>query len=249
MNAKNVLNKVIALLSKTEVHLATAKLADGTIVESPSFDVEQPLEVVTEDGKVAAPDGEHELVLEDEEGNEILIKVTTEGGVIVSRADMELEDEVEDEADAVEDMVAGLIDTLTPDEVSTEVAEEIAEKVLEALEDKIEILKAKKKHKMEAIIGSEKSDEKRVEELEDEDEDPLMKMAYRIEELEKRVAKMELPDMDEEVVDRDAEIEELEDEEEELPKFNGAPVDKMSKVNVGKAVKNSQSAFLSKLYK
>jgi hypothetical protein len=60
---------------------------------------------------------------------------------------------------------------------------------------------------------------------------------------------MELPKMDEEVVDRDAEIEDLE-EEEDLPKLTGAPIEKMSKVNVAKGnQRNSQSTFLSKLYK
>jgi hypothetical protein len=57
---------------------------------------------------------------------------------------------------------------------------------------------------------------------------------------------MELPEMDEEVVDKDAEIEELEDK---LPKLDGAPIEKMSKVANVKAIKNAQSSFLSKLYR
>jgi uncharacterized coiled-coil protein SlyX len=196
MNAKNVLDKIVTLLSKSEVKMAEAKLVDGTIVESPSFDVEQPLEVVTEEGKVPAPDGEHELVLTDESGNEILIKVTTEGGIIVGRENVDITEEVED---VVEDAV-----------------EELAEET-----DEVKPL----------------------------GDDVLAKLSYRIEELEKRIAKFEeaLPEMDEEVVDKDAEIEELEDEE-KLPRLNGAPVEKMSKVNVGKRNKNSQSTFLSKLY-
>lgn len=234
MNAKNVLNKIVTLLTKQEAKMAEAKLADGTVVESPSFDVEQPLEVVTEEGKVPAPNGEHELVLRDEEGNEILIKVTTEDGIIVARENIELQEEVEEEVkeEAIEDMVAGLIDALTPDEVSTEVAEDIAEKVLDALEDKIEVLKKRTKMSEEEVK---------------EEDDMLTKMAYRIEELEKRVAKMELPEMDEEVIDKDAEIEELEDED-KLPRLNGAPIEKMSKVSVVKGKRTPQSTFLSKLY-
>ena len=105
MNAKNVLDKIVTLLSKSETKMAEAKLVDGTIVESPSFDVEQPLEVVTEEGKVPAPDGEHELVLEDEAGNEILIKVTTEGGIIVGRENVDITEEVEDVVeDAIEEL-------------------------------------------------------------------------------------------------------------------------------------------------
>ena len=42
MNSKNVLNKIIALLSadevKEEVKLAFAELADGTVLESATFD-------------------------------------------------------------------------------------------------------------------------------------------------------------------------------------------------------------------
>jgi hypothetical protein len=239
MNAKNVLDKIITLLSKTEEKMTEAKLVDGTVVESPSFDVGQPVEVVTEEGKVPAPDGEHELVLTDESGNEILIKIETEGGIIVERQNVELEEEVKEEV--IEDMVAGLIDALTPDEVSTEQAEQIAEKVLDALEDKIEVLKKRTKLSEETEeVGPLPGDE-----------DFLTKLAYRIEEMEKKMAKFEeaLPKMDEEVVDKDADIVDLEEDEDELPKLNGAPIEKMSKVANVKAVKNSQSSFLSKLYK
>lgn len=196
MNAKHVLNKIITLLSKDETKMAEAKLVDGTVVESPSFDVEQPLEVVTEEGKVPAPDGEHELVLRDESGNEILIKVVTEGGIIVSRENVDITERVE------------------------EAIEELAEETEE------------------------------VEPL-TEDDDMMTKLAYRIEELEKKIAKFEedLPKMKEEVVDKDAEIKELEEEEDELPKLNGAPIEKMSKVANVKVTKNAQSTFLSKLYK
>ena len=195
MNAKNVLDKIVTLLTKQEVKMAYAKLADGTVVESPSFDVEQPLEVVTEEGKMPAPDGEHELVLEDEAGNEILIKVKTVDGMITERENVDITDVIED---AVEELAE----------------EEVEVKPLT------------------------------------EDDDMLTKLSYRIEELEKRIAKMELPKMDEEVVDKDADIVDLEEEEEDLPKLTGAPIEKMSKVSVGKGnQRNSQSTFLSKLYK
>ena len=196
MNAKNVLDKIVTLLSKSETKMAEAKLVDGTVVESPSFDVGQPVEVVTEEGKVPAPDGEHELVLTDESGNEILIKIETEGGVITERENVDITERVED---AIE-----------------ELAEETEE--------------------VGPLPG---------------DEDFLTKLAYRIEEMEKKMAKFEdaLPKMDEEVVDKDADIVDLEEDEDELPKLNGAPIEKMSKVANVKAVKNSQSSFLSKLYK
>jgi uncharacterized coiled-coil protein SlyX len=200
MNAKQVLNRIITLLSKEEEEkMATARLADGTIVESPAFAVGEAVEVVTEEGKIPAPDGEHELLVADAEGNEVLVKVKTEGGIITER-------------------------------------EEEAVGEVEAEEEKPE----------EKEMMAEETEE--VEPL-PQDEDMMTKLSYRIEELEKKVAKFEeaLPKMDEEVVDKDAEIEEL---EAELPKLNGAPVEqRMSKVGNAKGIKNSQSAFLSKLYR
>jgi hypothetical protein len=73
-------------------------------------------------------------------------------------------------------------------------------------------------------------------------------MAYRIEEMEKKISKME--EVKEEVVDKKADI------EEELPKLDGAPIEEGYKFSAeenknrfGKKVSNSQSTFLSKLYK
>jgi hypothetical protein len=115
MNAKNVLNKILTMLSleKEEVKMTYAKLADGTVVESPTFDVGEPVEVVTEDGKVPAPDGEHELALKDSEGNDVLIKIETEGGIITERENVELpaseEDRIEEEMESIagDDMGGG----------------------------------------------------------------------------------------------------------------------------------------------
>ena len=197
MNAKNVLDKIVTLLSKSEVKMAEAKLVDGTIVESPSFDVGQPIEVVTEEGKVPAPDGEHELVLTDESGNEILIKIETEGGVITERENVDITERVE------------------------EAIEELAEETIE-----VEPLPGE----TGPLPG---------------DEDLLTKLAYRIEEMEKKMAKFEeaMPKKEEEEMEED-------EDEDELPKLNGAPVEqKLSKVASVKATKNGQSAFLSKLYK
>ena len=83
-------------MDEKEVTLTYAKLKDGTIVESPTFDVGETLDVVSEDGtKTPAPDGEHELALKDSEGNETLIKVITKDGKIAERENVELEGEVE----------------------------------------------------------------------------------------------------------------------------------------------------------
>jgi hypothetical protein len=233
MNARQVLDKIVKTLSlsKEEVLFTYAKLADGTIVESPTFDVGEPVEVVTEDGKTPAPDGEHELSLKDSEGNEVLIKVITKDGIITERENVELGDDKEVE--------------------------------------------------MESIAGGDMGDDEEVDTEETanpipEDEDMksvIEKMAYRIEELEKKMQSMEtikeggeadkvktedLPGDPTKVntVDKLAAVEPDEDEEEEeLPKLDGAPIDENApnktgiKMNKKGSMVNPQNSFLSKLYK
>jgi hypothetical protein len=237
MNSKTVLGKILTLLSlnENEVNLTYAKLADGTIVESPTFDVGEPLEVVSEDGtKTPAPDGEHELSLRDESGNENLIKVITKDGKIVERENVEMEDvEVKD----------------IPQAGETDKANEVKDA---AGSVKDGTMMAEETEEVETIPAD---DEKSMDEEEKEIEINLGKkmeeMVYRIEEMEKKMAKMEeamMPAPDEEVVE-----EAMEDEE--LPKLDGAPVEGASKFssentkNYGKKVKDAQSSFLSKLYK
>ena len=80
-------------------------------------------------------------------------------------------------------------------------------------------------------------------------------MAYRIEEMEKKMMKMEeamMPPVDQTVDEEVA----MATEEEELPKLDGAPTEEAMKFstdsnrkNYGKKVADSQSNFLSKLYK
>jgi hypothetical protein len=232
MNARQVLDKIVKTLSlsKEEVLFTYAKLADGTIVESPTFDVGEPVEVVTEDGKTPAPDGEHELSLKDSEGNEVLIKVITKDGIITERENVELGDDKEVE--------------------------------------------------MESIAGGDMGDDEEVDTEETanpipEDEDMksvIEKMAYRIEELEKKMQSMEtikeggeadkvktedLPGDPTKVntVEKMAAVEPDEDEEEELPKLDGAPIDENApnktgiKMNKKGSMVNPQNSFLSKLYK
>ena len=229
MNSKKVLDKIMALLSITkEVNFTYAKLADGTIVESPTFDVGESLDVVTEDGKTPAPDGEHELSLRDEAGNENLIKVTTKDGKIVERANIELpssEEEMTAEDVKVEDIpqVDGVIGKEKKEEKMEEVeplesGDGVEEEVEPILEDEVGI--DMKKH------------------MED--------MTYRIEELEKKIAKMESI---EEITQR----EDDDMEEDKTPKLDGAPIDEVKMSNILPKQKNkggdAQNTFLSKLYK
>jgi hypothetical protein len=208
MNSKNVLNRILTLLSMEgkEEKFTYAKLADGTIVESPTFDVGEPVEIVTEEGKSPAPDGVHELTLRDTEGNEVLIKVRTEGGIIVERENVELEKDEEVKMESIAGADMG----------GDEEGDEETDSVLPLPEDFAK---------------------------------SYQELAYRIEELEKKMKKFE--EVKEEVVDKKADIEE-ELEEEELPKLDGAPVEegsaKMKKFGKQKTTASGQSMFLSRLY-
>jgi hypothetical protein len=253
MNAKQVLNKIITLLSKDEVELTYAKLADGTIVESATFDVGEELFVVSEDGtKSPAPNGTHELMLKDTEGNETLLKVITEDGKIVERENVELADadasmeevkdlpntNVEDEANVISDVTSPANNDkgLKPASMMSEVTEEVS--TLPSTGD--------------GVPADTEDDEPSIEiEL----KDVVAKLAYRIEEMEKKMEEMGKMKMEEEVVDKDAEVKEEDDIDMELPKLDGAPVEtKMSSVesnkkNFGKKSMSTQDSFLSKLYK
>jgi hypothetical protein len=223
MNAKHVLNKIIAALSADKpVEMAYAKLADGTILESPTFDVGELAEVVSEDGtKSPAPEGEHEVILKDSEGNDVRIKILVDAeGKITERENVELADGAKDEE----------VKKIPEDMASI------------AGED----------------IGGEDEDagDLPVESIPEDMEKKYSDLAYRISEMEKKVAKMEQA-KEEEIKGKPAEDKKEADikMEEDLPKLDGAPIDenaskgqniKMSKKD---KVVSSQSNFLSKLYK
>jgi hypothetical protein len=238
MNAKTVLKKLVMMLSSNEVEFTYAKLKDGTIVESPTFDVGEPLEVLSEDGtKSPAPDGEHELALRDSEGNETLFKVITEGGVIKERENVELADlEIKEAKD---------IPASGPNEMPTEMSEETYETAPGDIPTTGDGIPADVDQGK--LVGTDKDIAKMMEEL-----------SYRIEEMEKKMKmaedkEKEKMEVDEEVVDKDADIEE-EMEEEELPKLDGAPVEarikKLSAVNTNKSTPglSSQERVLARLY-
>ena len=50
MNSKKVLNKIFQLLSLDEVEFTDARTAEGMILQSPTFDLNEPVEEVHEDG-------------------------------------------------------------------------------------------------------------------------------------------------------------------------------------------------------
>ena len=245
MNSKTVLSKILGLLSMDkEVELTYAKLKDGTIVESATFDVGEDLFVVSEDGtKTPAPDGEHELSLKDESGNENLIKVFVKDGKISERENVELETvKVEDLPSASGDVLEV---NVVPDQKNqvksgTLMAEE-TEEVMPIPED------------------ATKEDESEVEINLGDMVKKIEEMSYRIQEMETKMEAM-MPPVDSEVTQEVAGMkmsaEPDEEEEEELPKLDGAPMEEATRFsaetnrkNYGKKTTDSQSTFLSKLYK
>jgi hypothetical protein len=242
MNARQVLDKIVKTLSlsKEEVLFTYAKLADGTIVESPTFDVGESVEVVTEDGKTPAPDGEHELALKDSEGNEVLIKVMTKDGVITERENVELPDsEEEKEVEEMESIAGG--DMGDDEEVSTEeTANPIPEdsdkedmgKMIQKMQYRIEELEKKMQSMMEVKSEGGDAEKVKTEDLPGDVGTGYVKPATEM-----------------------AAVEPDEDEEEELPKLDGAPIEENAqkqngvKFNKKKVMVNTQNSFLSKLYK
>ena len=221
MNSKEVLNKIISMLStdKKVAEMTYAKLADGTIVESATFDVGETLDIVSEDGtKSPAPNGTHELALRDSEGRDVLIKVVTEEGKIVERENVELpaseEAEVESEMKKDVKMEDETAEPMTEDtdkpteEMPTEEVD--MKSMVEKLQYRIEELEKKMTEMMEVkedqISEGEKAEVKKVEDI----------------------SEMSLPKLDGAPV-----------EENVKPTIN----------KFGKKVTNSQSSFLAKLYK
>jgi hypothetical protein len=226
MNAKQVLGKILTVLSaKEEVLFTYARLADGTVVESPTFDLGETVEIVTEDGKSPAPNGYHDLELKDSEGNEVYIRVKTEDGKIVERENVE---EAKPEAEAEFESIAG--EDIGGEEDSTEqtdTAEPLTEdtdmkKVMQKLQYRIEEME-KKMQTMEELFP--KPNEEAV-------SDVSQAEVVKTEKLPETMSAVEP------------------DEEEELPKLDGAPIEEAPKVKgtFGKKTNSPQGTFLSKLY-
>ena len=230
MNSNIVLNKIMKLLSlsKEEVSLTYARLKDGTIVESPTFDVGEAVDIVSEDGtKTPAPDGEHELALKDSEGNETLLKIITKDGKIAERENVELE----------------VIDVKPIPQA------EQKDKVNEVPTAEGSVSSGTKLAEIDPTTSTDETTEE-VEPLpSDTDSEDMgamvQKLQYRIDELEKKINKM-----------AEVSIEVEKEEEEELPKLDGAPIEEAMKntkfsaaTKRNEKVKNTQNRFLEKLYK
>ena len=223
MNAKQVLSKIINALSmEKEVAMTYAKLADGTILESPTFDVGEEVSVVSEDGtKTPAPNGEHEVILKDSEGNDVRIKVMTTDGKITERENVELAEGVkEDEVKKLpEDMASIAGEDIGEGEEESEDAE--VEPITEDMASMVEkmqyrISELEKKY-AEFIVKEDKIEGKPTEDKKEAD----IKMEEE-----------ELPKLDGAPID-------------ESPLANALK----EKQKFGKTVGSTQNTFLSKLYK
>jgi hypothetical protein len=244
MNSKTVLSKIMSLLNiEDTISLTDARTADGTILQSPTFDLGEKVEVVSEDGtKTPAPDGEHQIELKDSEGNEVIIRVMTKDGIITERANVE-----EMEIVKVEEIPQASGDLLKVNETPTQ-------------KNSVEsgtLKMAEQTDTAEPITEDEDAPTKEMP-TEEVDMGKMMDdMSYRIGEMEAKIAKMEeamMPPVNSEVTEEVAGVKMAEVDEEELPKLDGAPVEQATKFasqtqnNYGKKVNDSQSNFLSKLY-
>jgi hypothetical protein len=255
MNSKTVLNKIMQMLSLTEeVALTYAKLADGTIVESATFDVGEELFVVSEDGtKTPAPNGFHDLMLKDTEGNETLLKVKSEDGKIVERENVEMADV---DAEKIKTQPIPSVGNEDKENVFPDSKGQVKDgtQMAEVTED---VAPLPEDTESEDEAGDDSEVEINLGDLSKK----LEEMSYRIEEMAARVMKCEeamYPPVDSEVTEEVAGVKmAAEPDEEELPKLDGAPVEDAEKIhkfntnrkNYGEKLVDSQSSFLSKLYK
>ena len=225
MNSKTVLSKIMSLLNiEEQVSLTDARTADGTILQSPTFDLGEKVEVVSEDGtKTPAPDGEHQIALKDSEGNEVIIRVITKDGIITERANVEeANPEVEMETVKVEEIPQASGDLLKVNETPTQ-------------KNSVEsgtLKMAEQTDTAEPITEDEDAPTKEMP-TEEVDMGKMMDdMSYRIGEMEAKIAKMEeamMPPVNSEVTEEVAGVKMAEVDEEELPKLDGAPVEQATK--------------------
>ena len=246
MNAKSVLNRIATLLMSEEVKFTDARTADGTILQSPTFDLGESVEVIDADGKkTPAPDGEHEIALKDSEGKDVIIRIVTKDGKITERENVEEEHpEVEDEM--------GKMDEEVVDKKAEEETHMADEKKGALTTDEAHSLPNTTDEDPRNRVGSDKDDMK----------DPIIALSYKIDELEAKLKHM-MEKFNTAFPEEGAEVSSLipsgenmaavEEDEEELPKLDGAPVDPLAKEqnskNFGKKSADYQSSFLSKLYR
>jgi hypothetical protein len=75
--------------AKRKTGFVEAKTTDGAVLESKTYDVGEEVYVVKDGEETPAPDGEHQVVLKDSEGNDVKIRVITKDGKITQRENVE----------------------------------------------------------------------------------------------------------------------------------------------------------------
>ena len=241
MNSNTVLGKIMTLLSmdRGEEKLTVARLADGTLVESPTFDVGESVEVIHEDGtKTPAPDGEHLLELKDESGNINRIKIFTEDGIIKERENVEIEaEEHEDKEEELADVSTEEVEALPESGKVEEISEQVT-------------LESEEESKEEELVDEEVVDkDAEIVDLKTQ----LKEHSDKIEEMKERIE--ELVKYFEEIKEEEEKLEEEEKNEEELEskRLDGAPVEKQNfnkqKKNNTFRIPNSHNSVLSRLYR
>lgn len=232
MNSKDVLNKILTLLSvtKEEVSFTDAKTTNGDILQSPTFDLGESVEVVSEDGtKTPAPDGEHEIVLKDSEGKDVVIRIVTKDGKITERENVEeAHPEMEEEMKTEVKKVQPIPEDYEPAANEVKFGEETELPSGDGTEDEVDTIPEDDTENLGSVIE---------------------KLSYRITELEKKMASMEMQPTEEVKKEKDI-------EEPKVPKLDGAPVEEMkfslqgtgTKTPKKGSIEDFQNAFLSKLY-
>jgi hypothetical protein len=182
-------------------------------------------------------------MLKDTEGNETFLKVKSEEGKIVERENVEMAD-----AEMVKTKPIPAVGNENKDNVMPDLEGQVKDGTMKMAEETDEV-----DPNMPETDGEEMKKEveinlgKKMEE-----------MAYRIEEMAKKIAKMEamMPPLASEVIQEVEGIKMAEVDEEELPKLDGAPIEDVNAItkfeanrkNFGKKVQDPQNSFLSKLY-
>jgi len=106
MNSSNVLAKIMKMLafSKDDIALAGAQSEDGTIYESPNFEVGDEINTVSEDGTLLpAADGSIEVIIQNEDGEEEGAIITIADGKITAVSGHPEESEDEETGEPTDD--------------------------------------------------------------------------------------------------------------------------------------------------
>ena len=114
-------------VNSTPEKMTVAEDAQGQKLESPTFDVGEDVYVISEDGsKSPAPDGEHQVVLKDESGNENKIRIMVMDGKITERENVE---EAPESESGEEEMAAYPWSKCIQDQLDAGYDEETAKKI------------------------------------------------------------------------------------------------------------------------